>query len=102
MTDRSCFLSSFFLRRESTETVCVKRSLFQSWPILRLISAHSLEMPEAEYQPSAEELTQAIKDTKAAHPDFGIKRIWTYLKEEKQWLVSEKRVKQVDSASEAA
>jgi hypothetical protein len=52
-------------------------------------------MPEAEYQPTAEELTQAIKDTKTAHPDYGIKRIWTFLKEEKQWLVSEKRVKQV-------
>jgi hypothetical protein len=52
-------------------------------------------MPEAEYQPPAEELVQAIKDTKTAHPDYGIKRIWTFLKEEKQWLVSEKRVKQV-------
>ena len=47
------------------------------------------------YQPTAEELTQACKDVKAANPEFGIKRVYTYLKEEKKWNVSEKRVKGV-------
>lgn len=49
------------------------------------------------YQPSAEELTEAIKNAKATYPDYGIKRIWTFLKEEKKWDVSEKRVKKVKS-----
>jgi hypothetical protein len=30
---------------------------------------------------------------KAQNAEFGIKRIWTFLKDEKKWSVSEKRVK---------
>lgn len=30
---------------------------------------------------------------KESNPDYGIKRIWTFLKEDKGWEVSEKRVK---------
>ncbi len=46
------------------------------------------------YQPTAEELLQAARDAKAQNPDFGVKRIWTLLKE-KGWVVSEQRVKKV-------
>jgi hypothetical protein len=46
------------------------------------------------YQPTAEELLQAAKDAKAQNPDFGVKRVWTLLKE-KGWVVSEARVKKV-------
>jgi hypothetical protein len=46
------------------------------------------------YQPTAEELLQAAKDVKAKNPDFGVKRVWTVLKE-KGWVVSEARVKKV-------
>ena len=41
---------------------------------------------------SAEALLEAIKDVKQENPDFGIKRVWTTLKE-KGMEVSEKRVK---------
>jgi hypothetical protein len=37
-------------------------------------------------------MPRAIKE---AHPDYGIKRVWSTLKEEKNWDVSEKRVKKV-------
>jgi hypothetical protein len=46
------------------------------------------------YQPTAEELVQAAKDAKTQNPDFGVKRVWTLLKE-KGWVVSEQRVKKV-------
>jgi methionyl aminopeptidase len=42
---------------------------------------------------SAEDLLAAIKEIKAANPDFGIKRVWSTLKESKGMEVSEKRVK---------
>eukprot|EP00960_Hanusia_phi_P042257 755393-Hanusia_phi.AAC.2 len=45
------------------------------------------------YLPTAEELIEAIKELKAANPEFGIKKVWTNLKEGKGWQVSEKRVK---------
>mmetsp|Transcript_51905 Transcript_51905/g.105681 ORF Transcript_51905/g.105681 Transcript_51905/m.105681 type:complete len:461 (-) Transcript_51905:300-1682(-) len=43
--------------------------------------------------PSAEELSEAIKSIKVEFPDYGIKRVWTTLKEQNGWEVSEKRVK---------
>ena len=46
------------------------------------------------YQPTAEELLQAAKDVKAKNPDFGVKRVWSLLKE-KGWVISEARVKKV-------
>ena len=46
------------------------------------------------YQPTAEELLQAARDAKTQNPDFGVKRIWTLLKE-KGWVVSEQRVKKI-------
>eukprot|EP00290_Baffinella_frigidus_P009034 CAMPEP_0180132334 /NCGR_PEP_ID=MMETSP0986-20121125/8923_1 /TAXON_ID=697907 /ORGANISM="non described non described, Strain CCMP2293" /LENGTH=455 /DNA_ID=CAMNT_0022072321 /DNA_START=28 /DNA_END=1395 /DNA_ORIENTATION=+ len=48
---------------------------------------------DAAYQPNAEELLAAVKEVKGANPEYGIKRIWTFLKDEKKWSVSEKRVK---------
>ena len=42
---------------------------------------------------SAEALLDAIKQIKAANPEFGIKRVWQALKETKGMEVSEKRVK---------
>lgn len=45
--------------------------------------------------PSAEELAEAIRKVKGEFPDFGIKRVWTYLKETNGYEVSEKRVKKV-------
>mmetsp|Transcript_27199 Transcript_27199/g.42519 ORF Transcript_27199/g.42519 Transcript_27199/m.42519 type:complete len:454 (+) Transcript_27199:509-1870(+) len=47
------------------------------------------------YSPQAEELLEAIKEAKGAHPDYGIKRIWTLMKDDKGWQVSEKRVKAI-------
>ncbi len=41
----------------------------------------------AGHQPSAEELIEAVKEVKAQFPDYGIKRVWTHLKEEKGWQV---------------
>jgi hypothetical protein len=38
-----------------------------------------------QYQPSAEELVAAIKEIKEKNPDFGIKRVYTELKEGKGW-----------------
>ena len=51
------------------------------------------------YQPTGEELAQACKDVKAANPEYGIKRVLTFLKDEKKWNVSEKRVKAVSGPS---
>ena len=46
------------------------------------------------YQPTADELLQATREAKSQNPDFGVKRIWTLLKE-KGWVISEQRVKKV-------
>ena len=43
---------------------------------------------------TAEELLEAIKAVKAENPEFGIKRVWTTLKE-KGMVVSENRVKKI-------
>ena len=48
----------------------------------------------AGYQPTAEELLEAARDAKSQNPDFGVKRVWTLLKE-KGWVVSEARVKKI-------
>eukprot|EP00961_Rhodomonas_salina_P216285 2921368-Rhodomonas_salina.2 len=63
--------------------------------VLNMAGDDTAAKPDAAagHQPSAEELLQAIKDIKTQFPDYGIKRVWTYLKEEKSWQVSEKRVK---------
>jgi len=46
-------------------------------------------------QLTADKLLEAIKTIKAENPDFGIKRVWTTLKEGQGLEVSEKRVKKI-------
>jgi hypothetical protein len=43
--------------------------------------------------PSEEELIKAIDKLKTEHPEFGLKRVWSFLKTEHGWEISEKRVK---------
>ena len=47
----------------------------------------------AESNPSDDVLRKAIAEVKSKNPEFGVKRIWNYLKTERGWEVSEKRVK---------
>ena len=43
--------------------------------------------------PSDQEVRCAVDTIRTEHPDFGIKRIWSLLKAEHGWEISEKRVK---------
>eukprot|EP00960_Hanusia_phi_P053992 762517-Hanusia_phi.AAC.2 len=53
-------------------------------------------MAEEERQAmEGEALLQAIREVKEEHPDFGIKRVWSFLKETKNLEVSEKKVKKI-------
>jgi hypothetical protein len=49
---------------------------------------------DAAYQPNSEELLQAVRQARACNPDYGVKRIWLLMKE-KNWIVSEQRVKKI-------
>ena len=49
---------------------------------------------DAAYQPSIEELLQAVRQARVCNPDYGVKRIWVLMKE-KNWIVSEQRVKKI-------
>ena len=87
-------ISNFFLE-QSKEIRNISLKYFSEIYIPRAhIMADVAPATTGGYQPTAEELVQAAKDAKAQNPDFGVKRIWTLLKE-KGWVVSEQRVKKV-------
>jgi len=57
-----------------------------------MVGATSFAISSISYQPTAEELLQAVREIKLDHAEFGVKRICATLKD-KGWTVSENRVK---------